>query len=90
MRLKKLNVYNQDPEKGVSNEYQTAPDAFRQPCLWYISAVRNSGKSYLCSKFLAQAKRDKTFDKVYMITPSVASNRSYFGIQVCERRRRCV
>ena len=84
MRLKKLNVYNQDPENGVSNEYQTAPDAFRQPCLWYISAVRNSGKSYLCSKFLAQAKRDKTFDKVYMITPSFASNRSYFGKYVNE------
>ena len=84
MKLKKLNIYNQDPERGVSNEYPTPHDAFRQPCLWYISAVRNSGKSYLCSKFLAQAKRDKTFDKVYMITPSFASNRSYFGKYVNE------
>ena len=84
MKVKKLNIYNQDPEKGVSNEYPTPPDAFRQPCLWYVSAVRNSGKSYLCSKFLAQAKRDKTFNKVYMITPSFASNRSYFGKYVNE------
>lgn len=84
MKIRKLNVYNQDPDKGVSNEYETTPDAFRQPCLWYISAVRNSGKSYLCSKFLAQAKRDKTFDKVYMITPSFASNRAYFGKYIDE------
>ena len=84
MKVKKLNVYNEEPDKGVSNEYATQADAFRQPCLWYISAVRNSGKSYLCSKFLAQAKRDKTFDKVYMITPSFASNRAYFGKYVNE------
>ena len=84
MKIRKLNVYNQDPDKGVSNEYETTPDAFRQPCLWYISAVRNSGKSYLCSKFLAQAKRDKTFNKIYMITPSFASNRAYFGKYIDE------
>ncbi len=84
MKVKKLNIYNQNPDKGVSNEYSTPPDAFRQPCLWYISAVRNSGKSYLCSKFLAQAKKDKTFHKIYMITPSFASNRSYFGKYVDE------
>ena len=84
MKTLKLPVYNQDPERGVSNEYNTSNDAFRQPCLWYISAVRNSGKSYLCSKFLAQAKKDKTFDKIYMITPSFASNRAYFGKYVDE------
>tara|TARA_R110001592_G_scaffold343358_1_gene633791 strand:+ start:285 stop:1187 length:903 start_codon:yes stop_codon:yes gene_type:complete len=84
MKTIKLPVYNQDPEKGVSNEYPTSNDAFRQPCLWYISAVRNSGKSYLCSKFLAQTKKDKTFNKIYMITPSFASNRAYFGKYVDE------
>ena len=84
MKTLKLPVYNEDPEKGVSNEYPTSKDAFRQPCLWYISAVRNSGKSYLCSKFLAQAKKDKTFDKIYMVTPSFASNKAYFGKYVDE------
>ena len=84
MKVKKLNIYNQNPERGVSNEFDTPPDAFRQPCLWYISAVRNSGKSYLCSRFLAQAKRDKTFNRVYMITPSFASNKAYFGKYVNE------
>jgi len=84
MKTLKLPVYNQDPENGVSNEYPTSIDAFRQPCLWYVSAVRNSGKSFLCSKFLAQAKKDKTFNKIYMITPSFASNRAYFGKYVDE------
>ena len=79
MRVEKLPVFLQEPEKGVSNEYPTSLNAFRQPCLWYISAVRNSGKSYLASRFLSQAHKDKTFDKVYMITPSFASNRAYFG-----------
>ena len=85
MKSKILPVYTQEPEKGVSNEYKTTENAFRQPCLWYISAVRNSGKSYLASKFLAQAKKDKTFDRIYMITPSFASNRAYFGKYVDEK-----
>jgi len=84
MKIKKLDVYKQNPKSGVNNEYRTSDKAFRQPCLWYISAVRNSGKSYLASKFLAQAKKDKTFDVVYMITPSFASNRAYFGDYVDE------
>ena len=85
MKIEHLPVYTQEPERGVSNEYFTPPNAFRQPCLWYISAVRNSGKSYLASKFLAQAKKDKTFHRVYMITPSFASNRAYFGKYVNEQ-----
>ncbi len=84
MKIKKLNVFKRDPKSGVSNEYQTSENSFRQPCLWYISAVRNSGKSFLCSKFLAQAKKDKTFDKIYMITPSFASNKAYFGDYINE------
>jgi hypothetical protein len=47
MKVKKLNIYNQDPERGVSNEYDTPPDAFRQPALWYVSAVRNSHQMHL-------------------------------------------
>ena len=70
MKTKKLPVFIKNPEQGVSNEYPTSEYSFRQPCLWYISAVRNSGKSFLASKFLAQAKKDETFDRVYIITPS--------------------
>lgn len=79
MKTKKLPVFIKNPEQGVSNEYPTSEYAFRQPCLWYVSAVRNSGKSFLASKFLAQAKKDETFDRVYIITPSFKSNEAYFG-----------
>ena len=40
---------------------------------------RTSGKSYLTSKILAQAYKDKTFDVIYIITPSFNSNKAYFG-----------
>ena len=79
MKTKKLPIFTKDPEAGVSNEYPTSKLAFRQPCLWYISAVRNSGKSFLASKFLAQAHKDETFDRIYIITPSFKSNEAYFG-----------
>ena len=84
MKVKKLNIYNQDPEKGVSNEYPTPPDAFRQPCTWLFASPRNTGKTFLCSKFLAQAKKDKTFNKIYLISPSWHSNRAYFGKYIDE------
>ena len=40
---------------------------------------RNTGKSFLTSKILFQAKKEKTFDRIYIITPSFNSNVAYFG-----------
>ena len=85
MNVVKSNVYQRNPESGVSNEYHTPELSFRQPCLHYIAAVRNSGKSYLASKILAQAKKDKTFDIIYIITPSFSSNKAYFGKYIDEQ-----
>ena len=79
MKTKRLPIFTSNPQTGVSNEYPTSKLAFRQPCLWYISAVRNSGKSFLASKFLAQAHKDETFDRIYIITPSFKSNEAYWG-----------
>jgi len=83
---KKINLYGKDtePSQGVSNEYQTSHYAIRQPCLMYVSAVRNSGKSFAVSKLVAQAQKEKTFDKIYMITPTFVSNKSYFGKMISE------
>ena len=75
MKVKRLNVYNQNPDDQVNNEYPTQPDAFKQPCLQMIVGQRTAGKSYLTSKILAQAKKDNTFDKIYIITPSFNSNK---------------
>jgi len=83
---KKINLYGKDtePSEGVSNEYKTSHYAIRQPCLMYVSAVRNSGKSFCVSKMVSQAQKEKTFDRIYMITPTFQSNKSYFGKMIDE------
>ena len=78
MKTRSLDVYNQPVNATVNNEYPTTKNAFRQPCLQMIVGQRTAGKSYLTSKILAQAQRDKTFDVVYIITPSFNSNKAYF------------
>jgi len=84
MKIKKLNVYNEDPDAQINNEYPTPVNAFKQPCLHMIVGQRTAGKSYLTSKILAQAHKDKTFDVVYIVTPSFHSNKGYFGKYIKE------
>jgi hypothetical protein len=82
--IKKVNVYDSVIDQPVNNEYPTPPNSFKQPCLQLICGQRTSGKSYLASKILAQAKKEKTFDKIYIVTPSFNSNKSYFGKYIDE------
>tara|TARA_R110000868_G_scaffold172130_1_gene407953 strand:- start:7148 stop:8080 length:933 start_codon:yes stop_codon:yes gene_type:complete len=84
MKLKQLKIYNSKVNEGVNNEYPTPIDAFKQPCLHMIVGQRTSGKSYLTSKILEQAHHDKTFDVIYIITPSFNSNKAYFGKYITE------
>ncbi len=79
MFIKNANAYDSVIDQPVINEYPTPPNSFKQPCLHLIVGQRTSGKSYLASKILAQAKKDKTFDRIYIVTPSFNSNKSYFG-----------
>lgn len=84
MKTEKIDIYNDNPKEGVNNEYPTPKNSFRQPCLQLIIGVRYTGKSYLTSKILAQAKRDKTFNRIYIVTPSFKSNEAYFGEYINE------
>ena len=84
MKTSKLKCYSQDPDCGVDNVYPTPVDSFKQPALHMIVGVRTSGKSFLTSKILAQAKKDNTFDRIYIVTPSFNSNKSYFGKYINE------
>ena len=84
MKVKRVSIYDKDPDQCVNNEYPTSYHAFRQPCLHYIVGQRTAGKSYLASKILAQAKKEKTFDIIYCITPSFNSNQAYFGKYIDE------
>ena len=79
MKVAKLLCYSQNPDSGVNNEYPTPLESFKQPALHMIVGQRTAGKSYLTSKILAQAKKDSTFDRIYIVTPSFNSNKSYFG-----------
>lgn len=77
---RQMNIYNSKVQDGVDNEYPTEnPLGLREPSNHLIVAVRNSGKSYLASQMLAQAKKDNMFDRIYLISPSYESNQSYFS-----------
>ena len=82
--LKLKNTYCGKIDCGVDNTYPTPENSFKQPCLQMIVGQRTSGKSYLTSKILAQAKTDKTFDVIYIITPSFNSNKAYFDKYIDE------
>ncbi len=84
MKTQKLSVYQKPPREGVDNLYPTSKDTFKQPSLHFLVGQRTAGKSFLASKILSQAQQDKTFDKIYMITPSFNSNVAYFGQYVNE------
>ena len=84
MKLKPIKVYNSKVDSGVNNEYPTPENSFKQPCLQMIVGQRTSGKSFLTSKILEQAYQDKTFDVIYIITPSFNSNKAYFGKYIKE------
>jgi len=79
--IKKLDIYNKkdEPKQGVSNAYETSHNAISQPCLMYVSAVRNSGKSYSVSKMVRGLQRERVFDSIKLITPTFNSNKAYFG-----------
>ena len=79
--IKKLDIYDKkdEPPAEVSNRYETSPNAISQPCLMYVSAVRNSGKSFAVSKMVRGLQRERVFDSVKIITPTFNSNKAYFS-----------
>ena len=79
MQTKRLAVYNDPISGAVNNQYRTLPDEFVQPMLAMVVGTRTAGKSYLASVFLKQSQKHHLFDRVYIITPSMNSNRAYFG-----------
>ena len=85
MHTKRLGVYTTPPKRGVTNEYPTGKHSFRQPCLQLIVGQRTAGKSYLTAMMLQEFKKEATFDRVYLITPSFQSNASYWRGHIEER-----
>ena len=46
--------------------------------------LRNSGKSRNCACILNQAKKDKTYNEIFIITPSFCSNKKYWEKHIPE------
>jgi len=87
INIKDLKIYNGKPKQDVNNEYPVKEGELRSPMLWYVAATRYSGKSYLISQYLKQAqtnRKHKTYNRIYIITPSFKSNEAYFGDYVNE------
>ena len=84
MKIKKVNVFNENPEQGVDNLYPTPKHSFKQPALHLVIGQRTMGKSFLSSKIIAEYQKHKTFDRIYIITPSFNSNKAYFGKYIKE------
>ena len=79
MKTKKINIYTKEPPQSVSNDYPVSENALGGCVVHMINGSRGSGKSYLMSKILAQAKKEHQYDRIYLITPSALSNEAYFG-----------
>jgi len=84
MKVEKINTFNDKVDAGVNNEYPTSKYLFTQPCLQMIVGQRTAGKSNLMSKIVAQYQKEKTFDRIYICTPSFNSNKAYFGKYINE------
>ena len=85
--VKRINLYDKttDPKVGVSNAYDNViPGGIDGNCLCGIFGLRNSGKTYVCSKIINQAQKSNVYDRIYLITPTFLSNKSYFGKHVNE------
>ena len=79
--LKPANGYKGVPKQGVSNlYYNEIADDLQAPCVWSLTGLRGSGKSYIISQYLmhSQKRRVPLYDRVFIVTPSWKSNRSYW------------
>ena len=84
---KKVSLYGKDcePKQGVSNAYDSVMQGgIDGNCLCGIFGLRHSGKTWVCSKIINQAQKTNVYDKIYLITPTFLSNKSYFGKHIDE------
>ena len=84
---KKVSLYGKDcePKQGASNAYDSVMQGgIDGNCLCGIFGLRHSGKTWVCSKIINQAQKTNVYDRIYLITPTFLSNKSYFGKHIDE------
>jgi len=80
MKIKPINRYKTHlPKKGAFT-IQTEDDFFKLHTLCIASGKRGGGKSVAIANLVKTAKDKGYFDRVYLITPTYASNKSIWDI----------
>jgi hypothetical protein len=67
------------PAKGAFT-IETDPDFFKLHCLALFSGKRGGGKSVACANIVKIARDRKYFDRVWLITPTYASNKEIWNL----------
>ena len=74
--IQALDSYTDEPKRGVSNKYANEQkDDLTTPLLWGVFGVRNSGKSYLISKYVIHSQKRKVplYDRVFTVEEGVSA-----------------
>lgn len=80
MKIKPINKYKTHlPKKGAFT-IQTEDDFFKLHTLCIASGKRGGGKSVAIANLVKTAKDKGYFDRVYLITPTYASNKAIWDI----------
>ena len=82
MKLKPINKFKTELPKTGAFTIDTDPDYFKLHTLCIASGRRGGGKSVAVANLVKQAKDKGYFDRVWLITPTYASNKSIWDI--CE------
>jgi len=71
-------TYNLQPVQSIDNRYPTKHYEMRQPTVCAVVGTRGGGKSHAMSRLLLEAKKNNTFDEVFLISPTAQSNAQYW------------
>eukprot|EP00962_Isochrysis_galbana_P053040 scaffold24505_cov135-Isochrysis_galbana.AAC.2 len=69
-----------NPPRKSAFTIETDPDFFRLHCLAIFSAKRGGGKTVACANLIRLSKERGYYDRVWIITPTYASNREIWDI----------
>ena len=84
METKKVNIIKTKlPDKGAFT-IETSPDFIKLHSLMILSGKRGGGKSVSIANFIRTCKEKNYFDKIYLVTPTYASNKSIWDIASIE------
>lgn len=79
--IKRASGYRRSPKEGVLNRYDNSQkEDLETPCVWGLTGLRGSGKTYLIAQYLLHSQRRAIplYDRIWIVTSSWQSNRTYW------------